>query len=135
MLEQLFLVSNREDLEHAIQQISNIDFFEWVRQQRPNSNWVVDLVTNVTWLVGKICDHPNSCGKYLSHYLVKNQGITPLDHKYQTGKPYQDNLCFFRFLALHNGSHSKNLERDTKHCYEQYREAGLVKKSEVKRGQ
>ena len=54
VLEQPFLVSNREDLEHTIQEISNIDFLEWVRQQRPNSKWVVDMVTNVTWFVWKI---------------------------------------------------------------------------------
>ena len=32
------------------------------------------------------------------------------------------NLCFFRALALHNGCHQKNLERDAKHYYERYRE-------------
>ena len=57
-LEQPSLVSNREDLERTIQEISSIDFLEWVRQQRPNSKWVVDLVTNVTWFVWKIRDHP-----------------------------------------------------------------------------
>ena len=48
VLEQPFLVSDQDDLERAIEEISNIDFLEWVRQQRPNSKWVVDLVTNVT---------------------------------------------------------------------------------------
>ena len=46
-----------------------------------------------------------------------------LENDKNTGKPYQDNLCFFHCLALHNGCHTKNLERDTK-----YREAGLAKK-------
>ena len=44
------------------------------------------------------------------------------------GKPYEDNLCFFRCLALYNGCHTKNLERDTKHWYQQYRDAGLSEK-------
>ena len=44
VLEQPFLVSNREDLARAIEEISHIDFLEWIRQQRPNSKWVVDLV-------------------------------------------------------------------------------------------
>ena len=55
-------------------------------------------------------------------------GITPLDHHIQRGKPYEDNLCLFHCLALHNDCHTKNLERDTKHHYQQYREAGLSKK-------
>ena len=99
---------------------------EWVRQQRPNSKWVVDLVTNVTWFAWKIRDHPIGRGKYLPHYLVENRGITPLDRNIRRGN--HDNLCFFRCLAPYNGCHTNNLERDTKHYYQQYREAGLAKK-------
>lgn len=51
VLEQPFLVSHQADLDRLCEQENNIDFLEWVRQQRPNSKWVVDLVTNVTWFV------------------------------------------------------------------------------------
>ena len=128
VLEQPFLISNQDDLERAIQEISNIDFLEWVCQQRLNSKWVVDLVTNVTWFVWKLRDHPIGCGSHLPGYIAENHGIAPLDRNHQTGKLHQGNLCFFRCLALHNSCHTKNLERDTKHYYQQYREAGLVKK-------
>ena len=128
VFEQPFLIATPDDLERAVQEINNIDFLEWVRQQRPNSKWVVDLVTNITWFITKIRDHPIGRGKYLPGYIVDNIGITPLDRNIQTGKPYEDNLCFFRCLALHNGCHTKNLERDTKHYYQQYRDAGLSKK-------
>ena len=101
---------------------------EWVRQQRPNSKWVVDLITNVTWFVWKIRDHPIGRGKYLPCYIVENRGIDVLENDKNTGKPFQDNLCFFHCLALHNGCHTKNLERDTELHYQQYREAGLAKK-------
>ena len=127
VLEQLFLVSNREDLDRLYQQIAEIDFLEWVHQQRPNSKWVVDLVTNVTWFVTKLRDHPIGRGSHLPGYIAENHGIAPLDRTRQTGKPYQDNLCFFRCLALHNGCHTKNLEWDTKYYYQQYREADLSK--------
>ena len=56
---------------------------------------------------------------------MDNLGITPLNRNIQRGKPYEDNLCFFRCLALHNGCHTKNLERDTKHYYQQYQDASL----------
>ena len=49
VLEQRFLVASAEDLDRLYEEIRNIDLLEWVRQQRPNSKWVVDLVTNVTW--------------------------------------------------------------------------------------
>ena len=128
VFEQPFLIATPDDLERAVQEINNIDFLEWVLQQRPNSKWVVDLVTNITWFITKIRDHPIGRGKYLPGYIVDSIGITPLDRNTQTGKPYEDNLCFFRCLALHNGCHTKNLERDTKHYYQQYRDAGLSKK-------
>ena len=88
VLEHPFLVSNREDLERAIGEISNIDFLEWVRQQRPNSKGGVDLITNVTWFVWKIRDHPIGRGKYLPHYLVEYRGIDALDRNIKRGKPY-----------------------------------------------
>ena len=121
VLEQPFLVSNQDDLERLYQQIAEIDFLEWVRQQRPNSKWVVNLVTNVTWFVTKLHDHPIGRGSHLPGYIAENHGIAPLDRNHNTGKLYQDNLCFFRCLALHNGCHTKNLDQ-------QYREAGFAKK-------
>ena len=128
VFEQPFLVSNREDLERLYEEISKIDFLQWVRQQRPNSKCVVDLVTNVTWFVWKIREHPIGRGKNLPANIAENRGIDALENDSNTGKPYEDHLCFFRCLALHNGCHTKNLERDTKYYYEQYREAGLGKK-------
>ena len=86
--EQPFLVSNREDLERAIEEISNIDFLEWVRQQRPNSKRVVDLVTNVTWFVWKLRDHPIGHGSHLPGYITENHGIAPLDRNHNIGKLY-----------------------------------------------
>ena len=128
VLEQPFLVSNQYDLERLYQEINNIDFLEWVRQQRPNSKWIVDLVTYITWFVTKFRDHPIGRGNYLPQYLVENRGIEPLDRNHQTGRPYEDNLCFFRCLAVHNGCHTNNLERDSQSYYRQYREAGRSKK-------
>ena len=51
-----------------------------------------------------------------------------MENNANTGKPYEDNLYFFRCLAVHNGYHTKNLERDTQYYYQQYRDAGLGKK-------
>ena len=101
---------------------------EWVRQQRPNSKWVIEKVTNVTFFVTKLRDHPIGRGGNLPSYLGKNNGLIPLDSNAQTGKIYNDNLCFFRALALHNGCHLKNLERDAHHYYERYRQTRPEKK-------
>ena len=75
-----------------------------------------------------IRDHPIGRGTFLPTYIAQNQVIAALDRNHLTGKPYEDNLCFFRCLALHNGCHTKNLERDKQYYYQQYQDAGLGKK-------
>ena len=69
VLEQPFLVSNREDLGRAIQEISHIDFLEWVRQQRPNSKWFADLVTNVTR--GPFLERPGKLTGPVSYFEIE----------------------------------------------------------------
>ena len=73
---------------------------------------VVEQVTNITFFVTKLRGYPIGRGQSLPHYIEENRGIDALDSNRQTGKIYSDNLCFFRALALHNGCHLKNLERD-----------------------
>ncbi|KAK3736484.1 hypothetical protein QZH41_017403, partial [Actinostola sp. cb2023] len=66
--------------------------------------------------------HPIGRSVLLPHYILNNRGIISLDCHERSGQPYRDQLCFFRCLALHNGCHLKNLERDTKHYFERYLE-------------
>ena len=114
------LVRNREDLQQVRSALENLDVFEWARQQRPNSKWVVMDITNATFYVTKLRDHPIRRSTRLPKYVLENSAIVSLDCNEQTGLPYEDKLCFFRCLALHRGCH--NLERDTQHYFERYPE-------------
>ena len=89
---------------------------------------MVQQVPNITFFITKTRGHPIGRGTDLPTYLAENHGLVALDRNRQTGKVYNDNLCFFRALALHNGCHPKNLERDAKHYYEKYRETLCDKK-------
>ncbi|CAB4000813.1 Zinc finger and SCAN domain-containing 22, partial [Paramuricea clavata] len=115
-----FQINNREDLVQVRTALENIDIHEWARQQRPNSKWIVMDFTNATFYVTKLRDHPIGQSVRLPKYVLGNPAIVSLDCDKNTGLPYEDKLCFFRCLALHRGCHSKNLERDTQHFYEQY---------------
>ena len=108
--------------------MENLDVLEWVRQRHPNSKWVVEQVTNVTFFITKLRGHPTGRGTDLPGYLAENHGLLTLDRNHNDGRPYNDNLCFFRALALHNGCHPKTLERDAQHYYEQYTESVPEKK-------
>ena len=46
VFEQPFLLSNQDNLEHPLKEISNIHFLTWVHQQRPNSKWVTLFCLN-----------------------------------------------------------------------------------------
>ncbi len=120
VFEVPFLVRNREDLQRIRSALENLDVFEWAKQQRPNSKWVVMDITNATFYITKLRDHPIGRSTRLPKYVLENPSIVSLDCNEQTGLPYKDKLCFFRCLALHRGCHAHNLERDTHHFYEQY---------------
>ena len=54
-----FKIRNLEDLQQVREALQNIrDIHEWTRQQRPNSKWVVIDLTNATFYVTKLRDHP-----------------------------------------------------------------------------
>ena len=112
-----FQIRNRQNLDqvHGIRYI-----FEWAKQQRPNSKWVVMDITNATFYVTKLRDHPIGRSVHLPKYVPENRAVVSLDCSEKTGLPYKDKLCFFRSLALHRGCHPHNLQRDAKHFYEQY---------------
>ena len=120
VFETPFLVRNREDLQQVRSALENLDVFEWARQQRPNSKWVVMDITNATFYVTKLRDHPIRRSTRLPKYVLENPAIVSLDCNEHTGLPYEDKLCFFRCLALPRGCHPHNLERDTQHYFERY---------------
>ena len=122
VFETPFLVRNREDLQQVRSALENLDVFEWARQQRPNSKWVVVDITNATFYVTKLRKHPIGRNTRLPKYVLENPAVVSLDCNKQTGLPYEDKRCFFRCLALHRGCHAHNLERDTKHYFERYAE-------------
>ncbi|KAL9961202.1 hypothetical protein ACROYT_G030103 [Oculina patagonica] len=123
LFESPFQIATAAELQQVRQTLEDIDILEFVRQQRPSSKWVVDTVTNITFYITKIRGHPIGCGCDLPGYLRNNPGLIALDRHRRTGRPFNDNLCFFRALALHNGCHTKNLERDAHHYYQVYRQA------------
>ena len=121
VFETPFLIRNREDLQQVLSALENLDVFEWARRQRPNSKWIVMDITNATFYLTKLRDHPIGRSTRLPKYVLENPAVVSLDCNEHTGLPYEDKLCFFRCLAhAHRGCLAHNLERDTKHYFERY---------------
>ena len=53
------LIRNEDDLERFLdKELDRQDLLEYIRQQRPDTKWVVHLITNVTYYVNKLVNHP-----------------------------------------------------------------------------
>ena len=86
-----------------------------------------ELVTNVTFFVNRIIDHPIGCVGMISLpvYIKKNKAVIGLETEPTHSKRYNDNLCIFRCLALFRGGDVRRLEPAVKTLYEAYDQDGV----------
>ena len=113
-LEEQSLVMNRADFDGFLERIREPDIMQWAIAQRPNSDWVVELVTNATFFLNRIIQHPIGCvGVALPDYVKRNKAIVGLKKDRHRMATYSDNLCLFRCLSLH-------LKRDVAVLYAEY---------------
>ena len=118
VLDAPFQIGNENDTQQLIEQLQNIDYIEWIGQQRPTTKFVVDWVSNVAFFVTKVRGHPIGRTILLPRFIKRNMYIISLECDHH-GVPYHDWLCFFRCLALHCGARPTNLKTHTKHYYQQ----------------
>ena len=108
-LDEPSLITNAETFQIFLERIKEPDILKWALSQRPNSDWVVELVTNATIFVNRILQHPIGCvGIVLPPHIKHNPCIIGLDKDYHS-IPYVDKLCLFRCLGLHLGHEAKML--------------------------
>jgi len=113
-LEEPHLITNEEFLKSIEQK----DVLQYAINNRPNSSWTCQLVTNVTCFVNHIHDHPiGSARATLPDYTKNNKAITSLDTR---GVRYEDGLCIFRCLALCQRCDVRRLEASAIALYERY---------------
>ena len=102
-LDEPSLITNADTFENFLERIKEPDILKWALSQRPNSDWVVELVTNATIFVNRILQHPIGCvGIVLPPYVKFNKALTALEKDHHS-RPYVDNLCLFRCIGLHLG--------------------------------
>ena len=109
LLEEPSLITNRGDFDRFLERIHKPDILQWAIAQRPNSDWVCEMATNVTFFINRIEDHPIGCvGLVIPAYVKNNKSIIALEKDHH-GRPYVDNLCLFRCLGLHLGQDAKTI--------------------------
>ena len=113
------LISDRNELEIFLHDCFDGDLLEQANKKRPESSWVIEVITNVTFFINKLVDVPIGCGLSLPGFIVNNKGLHCLSRN-NRGRPYVDNLCVFRCLALHMGQSLNCLESTTKRLFYDY---------------
>ena len=115
------LISNRDDLDEFIRRVQEASPSDYAIRGRPTTKWTVVAVTNVTFYLYKMTFNIGAGNQVLPAYVMNNPAINALVKNFH-GRPYKDNLCFFRCIALHKGGHPANLERDAKYYFDKYLE-------------
>ena len=109
-LDEPSLITKADTFENFLERIKEPDILKWALSQRPNSDWVVELVTNATIFVNRILQHPiiGCVGIVLPPHVKFNKALTAVEKDHHS-RPYVDNLCLFRCLGLHLGHDPKAL--------------------------
>ena len=120
LLEEPALITNRGNFDRFLERIHQPGILQWAVAQRPNSDWICEMVTNATFFVNRIEDYPIGCvGVNLPDYVKNNKAIVGLT-KDEHGVTYNVNLCLFRCLALHRGCDVRRLETTVVTLYAKY---------------
>ncbi|XP_071805255.1 uncharacterized protein [Asterias amurensis] len=123
LFEMPFIITSRDDMMRFIHSVEEEEPLNFASHQRPSTKWSVHEITNMVVYVNKMPDLPIGCCSIdeLPPFLKKNRGLHSLVKSRQTGKVFEDNLCFFRCLALHNGFSIKNCEKETTRLFGEYK--------------
>ena len=79
-----------------------MDIVDLCTQNRTNTNWKFYKLTNLTVFAALLKDVSMGCKDcLLPEPLLKNQNVKCLTFEKNTRKPYNENLCLFRAVALH----------------------------------
>ena len=122
ILDQPLLISKFSDFEMFLNKVFEQDMLEKTRLSRPNSSLVVEVVSNITFFINKLKEHPIGCGINLPYFT----GLNALLKNYKNEKLYSDNLCLFRCLALHTGCTLQNLKSKIKELFLCYCKFAIV---------
>jgi hypothetical protein len=94
------LVSTIDNLRDLYEELARRDLDEEARQRRPNTSWTLRAITNLTFYVWKMdgIARVGYSAVEVPAWLLKNRFVVCMDKR--NGVTYEDNLCFFRCLAL-----------------------------------
>ena len=101
IMERSKLVCTPDDIANLKEKLQKMDNIDLCTQERANTKRKFYKLTNVTVFAALLKDIPMGCeGTVLPESFLKNHNVNCLTFERNTSQPYNDNLCFFRTVAL-----------------------------------
>ena len=110
MLETALLISNRQELLDFLNSIAEESFMENIT--RPDTKWKVIQISNLTFYINHLQDAPLGAPIILPDFIMNNYGLANVSA--------EDNLCFFRCLAVFRGADRHRCNRAAKELFYEY---------------
>ena len=111
-------ISNRLDLKRTKEKIRGLDILQKIFVQRPNTKWTLYQLSVIRYNVYHIVQYTLGNGDLPEYIKVKKCIVGFV--KNCRGETYNDNLCIFRCLAVHNGNSIKRADIIAKRLYSKY---------------
>ena len=113
-------LQNQDDPNNLLNFLSTKDFPTHLRNQRPNTKWVLERIVNLQIHVFPTT-YPLGNPPKLPDYIRNNRHIIALEKDQHHGYRYKDHLCFFRCLAFGRfGKTYHNCNGNAKELFNQY---------------
>ena len=109
LFEKSHLLCTKADLITIQGKVEKIDIVEQCTQERQNTKWRLNLITNVTNFAASLKNIPMGCpDSVLPERLLRHTQVNCLLSN-KDKEPYKDHLCLFRALAMYmNGRNDLN---------------------------
>ena len=102
LMERSKLVCTPDNIINLIEKLQKMDTVDLCTRESANTKRKFYKLTNLTVFVAILKDVPMGCkDSVLLEPLLKTQIVNFLPFEKNTGKPYNDNFCPFRAVALH----------------------------------
>ena len=112
-MERSKLVCKPDDITNLKVKLQKMDIVDLCTRERANTKWKLYKLTNLSVFATLLKDVPLGCKDcVLLEPLLKNQNVNCPVFEKNTRKPYNDNLCLFRAVALHLFGNER-LDKDT----------------------
>ena len=113
IMQRAKLVCTQADIINLKDRMQKVDIVDVCTREKANTKWKFQKLTNLTFFACLHEEVPMGCkDTVLLEPLFKNHNVNCLTFDSNTRQSYNDNLCFFRALALHLHGNEK-LEKET----------------------